>query len=204
MARALIAALTLRLCAARTLLQGATFSVDDLRLADFDAWPANSQGTVSIPDASIGVFVNVAVDANPNASTYGAYVLSAPAAQQISDAISGLVRLHLTLSHNPAAALGCAGAGQVCDGRSRCYAALFGTNHVSESATVLRHAYAPRQPTAPPHSCHPIRYRIAVRAFPGSSSRLTSLTVPWEACRSLAGQRGVCEFVCDWVCRLVL
>lgn len=92
-AMVLFGAFSLPLSTARMLSQSGTFSVDDLRLADFDAWPSNAQGTVAVPDASIGVFVNVAVEANPDADTYGAYVLRAPAAQQLSDAISSLVRL---------------------------------------------------------------------------------------------------------------
>eukprot|EP00892_Ulva_mutabilis_P003297 jgi/Ulvmu1/1339/UM011_0067.1 len=92
-------ALLLPLGGARVLSQtGTGFSVGDLSLADFDAWPSNGQGTVPVPDASIGVPINVAVSANSDAGTYGAYVLGAQAAQAISDAISSLPRVTLAAS----------------------------------------------------------------------------------------------------------
>lgn len=79
-------------CAARLLAQATTFPVVELRLADFDGWPANGRGTIAVPDAPIGEPVDAAVEANTEADTYGAYVLPAAAARQLSGAISALVR----------------------------------------------------------------------------------------------------------------
>lgn len=75
----------------------ATFPVVELRLADFDSWPAAGQGTVSVPDTAVGLPVDATAEANTDPDTYGAYTLSAAAAQTVSDVISSLVRLMMSL-----------------------------------------------------------------------------------------------------------